>query len=318
MMLSSFPHTFVAIVEAGSITQAANVLNTAKSGVSQTLIRLERQLGVKLAYRTTRKLTLTPAGDQFYRRCKEIVALSNMAKAEMEGFGVEPSGPITITAPHVLIEPIIVPALVTLKDRLPKVEPSIIAEDRRLDPVEHGIDLAIRVGDLEDSNLISSRIGTWHEILCASPDILKPSHSDDVFDSVPMIEALPYIAHFREPNPVFHTLVNSDTRTRLRVTFTPKLFGNTVKALAEMARQGLGVALLPEFVIVDDLKNGSLTRVLPHYFLDEKAISAIHAYGDMPPASVVEIIGAIRSKLNKLQQLQRGGWRETAKANEGI
>ncbi|MEM8814145.1 MAG: LysR family transcriptional regulator, partial [Pseudomonadota bacterium] len=132
-MLSPLPLSFVTILETGSITGAADHLGLAKSAVSQNLKRLEGHLGVKLLVRSTRRMSVTPAGERYYRRCKEILALSRQAETEMEAFGAEPTGPITITAPHALIAPVIAPALASVTRRFGALEPVVVAEDKRLE-----------------------------------------------------------------------------------------------------------------------------------------------------------------------------------------
>lgn len=127
-MLSPLPLSFFIIVETGSISQAAEALGVAKSAVSQNLKRLEERLGVKLAIRTTRQFSLPPAGKKYYQHCKGLLALSQRAETEMEVFGAEPAGPLTITAPHAFIGPVIAPGILQLKKRFPRVEPVAIAD----------------------------------------------------------------------------------------------------------------------------------------------------------------------------------------------
>ena len=119
-MLSTLPLTFVTIVDSGSITRAADELNLAKSAVSQNLKRLEQQLDIKLATRSTRRFSLTPAGERYYQRCKEVLMLSKLAETELEAYGSKPSGPFTITAPHALIAPVVAPAMTTVSRRFPR------------------------------------------------------------------------------------------------------------------------------------------------------------------------------------------------------
>ncbi len=296
-MLSTLPLTFVTIAETGSITLAADELDLAKSAVSQNLKRLEEQLGVKLATRTTRRFSLTPAGERFYARCKEILALSKMASTEMEDFGATPSGPITVTAPHAMIAPVIAPAMSRVMQTHPGLTPSVIADDQRLDLIAAGIDLSITVGDLADSSLRARKVGVLRNVLCASPDLLERSHRNSSSAAIPTVQSLPYIAHSGERPSVEHRLRSLSTAKPLQLRLKPTLFGNTVEALAAFAREGLGVAMLPEYAIANDLERGNLVRVFPDHSSEEKAIYAVHAYDDMPPKSVVEVINAVQAEL---------------------
>jgi len=295
-LLSTLPLTFITIVEKGSITKAADSLNLAKSAVSQNLKRLEQQLGVKLAARTTRRLSLTPAGERYYKRCKEIIALSHLASTEMEDFGAQPAGTITITAPHAFIAPVLAPAMTQVIKQYPKLKPIVIADDRRLDLIAQGIDVSISVGHLPDSNLKARRVGVLRDILCVSPKLLteKPTEEAAI---LAWIQSLPYIAHSRESLMIKHEFVSEYAKKMIDLHFKPTFKSNTVEALANFAREGAGVALLPELAIAEDLKSGRLVHLLPEYSLKPLPIYAVHVYDTLPPPSVLEVIKAIESKL---------------------
>lgn len=298
-MLSTLPLTFVTIVERGSITLAADELNLAKSAVSQNLKRLEDQLGVKLATRTTRRFNLTPAGERYYERCKEILTLSQKASTEMEDFGATPAGPITITAPHAMIAPIIAPAMAKVVGMFPRLRPSVLADDKRLDLVAGGIDVSITVGILRDSSLKARKIGVLRDVLCVSPTLLDQRHIGTDANTELAIQSLPYIAHARENRAAEYALRQSQTDKELRVRFQPTFYGNTVEALVALAREGLGVALLPDLAVVDDLESGVLVKAFPDYALEEEPIYAVHAYDALPPRSVLEVIEAVQSELRR-------------------
>lgn len=296
-MLSALPLTFVAIVERGSITQAATNLNLAKSAVSHNLKRLEAQLGVKLATRTTRKFNLTPAGERYYARCKEILILSQMASTEMEDFGATPSGPIIITAPHAMIAPVIAPAMKKVMSKFSLLRPTVIADDKRLDLVAGGIDLSITVGPLPDSSLKAQKVGTLRDVLCVCPKLLNSLQGAADTHILEAIQSLPYIAHAREDHVVEHTLLQEHTEKTLRVRFRPTFFSNAIDAMVSFAREGLGVALLPDLAVIDELEKGTLVKVFPDYAVDKEPIYAVHAYDTLPPRSVREIIDAVKAGL---------------------
>lgn len=295
-MLSVLPLTFLTIVEQGSITAAADKLDMVKSAVSQNLKRLESQLGVKLATRTTRSFTLTPAGQSYYARCKELMSLSKMAVTEMENFGAIPSGPIVVTAPHALISPVIAPAMARIASRFENLRPQLIAEDKRLNMVAEGIDVSITVGQLADSGFKARRIGSLNDVLCAAPSLLVDRPSGD--DKKPQwINSLPYIAHAREARRIKHRLTKSQTAQIMEVDISPRLISNTIESVAALARQGIGMALLPDIAVKNDLSSGRLVKVLPEYELETKPIYAVHAYDNQPPLSVLSTIEAIENVL---------------------
>ena len=298
-MLSTLALSFITVVDKGSFTLAAKELSLAKSAVSQNLKRLESQLGVKLANRTTRRFSLTPAGERYYQRCKEILALAKIADTEMENFGAAPAGPITVTAPHALISPLIAPAIKKIMHRYPSLKPNVIAEDKRLDLVAAGIDVSITVGKLKDSNLRARKVGVLRDVLCAAPELVSALPTEASIEAIEAIQSLPYIAHPRERMSIEHTLRSKDSENTLLLTFNPVMYSNTVESLITFAKAGMGVALLPDIAIRDELANASLVRLFPHYTMTEKPIYAVHAYDKMPPKSVFEVINAIREELEK-------------------
>lgn len=295
-MLSPLPMSFLAIVEAGSITGAADALGVAKSAVSQNLKHLEDTLGVKLAIRTTRRFTLTPAGERYYQRCKDIVALSHSARTEMEGYGATPKGPFVITAPHALIAPVVAPALAQMLRRFSSLQPRVIADDARLDLVAGGIDLALTVGDLPDSSLKAQRVGALCDTLCVAPELLETGPSPSAAEFTDWIQQLPYVAHMREPATVTFAC---DNEMRGDLRFVPNLRGNTVDAVLAMAREGMGVALLPDLAVAEDLAGGRLVRVCSAHNPAPVPIYAVHAYDALVPLSVREAILALRHRLSE-------------------
>ena len=306
-MLSTLPKTFVTVVETGSITRAAEDLSLAKSAVSQNLKRLEGQLGVKLATRTTRRLSLTPAGERYYQKCKEIIALSQLAKTEMEAYGATPSGPITITAPHALIAPIVAPAMVRVMNAFPDLAPKVIADDARLDLIAEGIDMAITVGALPDSNLRARKIGTLRDVLCLAPELFAHAPSSDTPEFANWIQSMPYVAHVREPSKVTHRVPKASGPGSIELRFVPSFRSNTIEAIASFARQGLGIALLPDVSVAEDFRTGRLAKLCG--FLDPEPIPihALHAYDTLVPKSVHEVIEAVRYAFSTLAQ---PGWLE--------
>ncbi|WFE88412.1 LysR substrate-binding domain-containing protein [Roseibium porphyridii] len=297
MMLSVLPQTFVTVVETGSITRAAEDMNLAKSAVSQNLKRLETQLDVKLAVRTTRRLSLTPAGKRYYQKCKELIALSRLAQTEMEAFGARPSGPITITAPHALIATVIAPAIALVRRQFPHLTPQVIADDKRLDLVAEGIDVSLTVGDLPDSSLKARRVGALRDVLCVAPELLDAAPSADDPAFMEWAQSLPYIAHVREPENLEHILQSQEGGNPIRLCFKTSFRSNTVEAIAALAREGLGVALLPDIGVVEDLRAKRLVPLFSKHTLEPTPVYALHAYEKLQPGSVRATIKAIETIL---------------------
>ena len=159
---------FAHIVEAGSITAAAESLQLSKSVVSQHLKSLETDIGVALLKRTTRRQTLTTAGEKFYEQCRKLNDVANSAWTEAQDSLREPQGKVRITAPNALMGALVAPAIGELLSRYPKLEPELISSDSQLNLFEDNIDLAIRVGRSPQSNVKQRRIGEFRDVLCMS------------------------------------------------------------------------------------------------------------------------------------------------------
>jgi DNA-binding transcriptional LysR family regulator len=192
-----------------------------------------------------------------------------------------------------------------LRQRFPDLRPHVIAEDRRLDLIAEGIDLAISVGPLPDSSMRARRIGTLRDILCLAPHLMEeaPSRSDPGF--VSWVQTLPYVAHRREGAIVKHTLPYTETKNNPDpspdVQFRPALHGNTVEAVAAFARAGLGLALLPDVAIADDLSAGRLVSLCASQTPVPTPIYALHPFGGSPPKSVQGAITILARTLKEQQ-----------------
>ena len=299
-LLSPLTRTFVAVVEAGTVTRAADDLGMAKSTISQNLKTLETILHVKLIHRTTRRQNLTPAGERYYQRCKEIIAVAHVAAEEIQSIDTNPTGPIKVTAPHAMISPVIAPALSRLVEKFANLQPKLVADDRRLDLIEHGLDVAVTVGVLPDSSYSAQRIGYLEDVLCASPDLLM-RHGIATSDmSESELGSLPFICHLRQGVNDEHRIVHRKNGTELILRARPDVLGNSIEAIAAMARQGMGIAILPNYSVAQSMQEGSLVQICDAFRFPLKPISAVHPYGKIPPRAVQQFIADARCVLQSL------------------
>ncbi len=176
--------TFVAIVESGSLTAAARRLRRPVQSVSRSLSTLESGVGVELVRRTTRQLSPTEAGAEFYRRVQPAIAEINEARLEAGSRLVEPSGLLPVGAPTFFAPPYIVPAAAAFMERYPKVDIDLRLSGKFVDLVEERLDLAIRIGELRDTDLKARRLGGLRRVFFASPAYLarhgRPDHPRDL------------------------------------------------------------------------------------------------------------------------------------------
>ena len=165
--------TFVRIVEKGSLTAAANALNTSLPSVVRILATLERQLGVSLLNRTTRRIHLTDEGAQYLERCHAILSEVQDAEAELSFSQAEPQGRLTVTASVLFGRRYVAPIVSEFISRHPSVNVEMLFVDRVANMVEEGIDVGVRIGHPKDSSLVAIQVGQVRRVVCASPQYLR-------------------------------------------------------------------------------------------------------------------------------------------------
>jgi DNA-binding transcriptional LysR family regulator len=165
--------TFVRIVDKGSLTAAANALDTSLPTVVRTLAALERQLGVSLLNRTTRRIHLTDAGARYLERCRVILSEVQDAEAKLNSSQAEPQGRLTVTASVSFGRRYVAPIVSEFIRRHKEVNVEMLFVDRVVNAVEEGLDVAVRIGHLRDSSLVAIRIGEVRRVVCASPQYLR-------------------------------------------------------------------------------------------------------------------------------------------------
>lgn len=297
-LLSNQARIFIAIVEAGSITGAADRLQMGKSGISEALKQLETALGTQLLVRTTRRQTLTTIGKQFYQRCRELNDISLAALEEVNEHLADPRGPLRITAPHATIDSIVAPAIAEITSNYPRLQPELIVDDKRLDLIRNNIDVALTAGELPDSEFKAQRVGVLRDVLCATPDFLV-RHSLTQPESITPEQTaeLPYISHHWEGGDIAHQLTSKASGDSNTFTFQPVATASSVNAVCALITQSVGVGILPHFFLKPLLENGALIELLPDYHPRETTLFAIHPYGTLPPISVRAMIKAMKHNL---------------------
>uniref|UniRef100_UPI0035B495E3 LysR family transcriptional regulator n=1 Tax=Chitinimonas sp. TaxID=1934313 RepID=UPI0035B495E3 len=246
---------FAQVCEAGSFTAAAALLHLPKSTVSQRVAELEDALGIRLLQRSTRRLSLTEAGQIYLGHCKMMLDAANAADAAVSRLRDSPSGSLRLTVPEATGICLMPDLLCAFRLRYPQVTVHCEVSDARLDLLGERIDLAFRTGKLDDSSYVSRRIGQVRRVLVASPGYLAlrgtPASSADL------------LAH----NCLVHSAA---TQWRLQTgpvseTITPAggFSSNSLLSLLNIALRDGGIAMLPAFLCRTQLASGSLREVLP-------------------------------------------------------
>jgi len=282
---------FVNAAELRSFTKASKVLGMTPSGVGKSIARLEKSLGVRLLHRTTRRIGLTDEGAVFFEQCRRILDELDAARALMSNRGAAPRGRLRVSLPRTIGKRIFVPALPRFTEEHPNVELDVSLSDRRVNLVEEGIDVAIRIGALSDSSLIARPIGQQQIVTIAPP----------AFVSKEPIETLGDLAHhrclsFRFPSTgrerawTFHSEGRAiELRPRPFLTF------DDGEGLVAAVQAGLGVSQIPSYMVDGALANGEVVEVLPHLRPRPVPIHAVFASRKNLPARTRAFVDFVTS-----------------------
>ncbi|GIU16427.1 MULTISPECIES: LysR family transcriptional regulator [unclassified Shewanella] len=280
---------FKQIVDNGSISAAADKLSLSKSVVSHHLKSLELAVGVQLLHRTTRKQQLTPAGKDFYQRCGELASISNLAWQQARESADKLAGPIKISSPHALVDSFIAPTIGKLCQGNLMIRPSIQVQDRRIDLLGQDIDLAVRVGKLTSSSLMQRKVGEFRDVLCASPTFITQYQQQIAAEQW---QELDYIANSWQGQSIQHQLQAKANKpgSALTLSFSANRFADTSSAVLSLAKAGLGVALLPDFVFK---QQPSLIELIPSHQCPLNSVYAVHDFGRTPPLLIKKTIDVL-------------------------
>lgn len=265
---------FAAVVREGSFTRAADKLELSTSQVSKCVNRLERTLGARLLHRTTRRLRLTEAGSALYENSSTALAALEDAKLAVSKLQGAPRGKLkvsTSTAFGAMQMPRIVRDLVA---QYPELEVELILEDRHVDLVREGIDVAVRItGEVPDSGLVYRRLAPNRQVICASPAYIErrglPRAPAD-------LAAHDCIAHSARATPrVWHLTGPDGGQVSVQINGRPAI--NSALAIRQAALEGLGIIELNSYLVGDDVAAGRLVRLLPQYRPKELSFYAVYA-----------------------------------------
>jgi DNA-binding transcriptional LysR family regulator len=260
---------FVRVVEANSFTAAAERLGTQKSTLSRRISQLEDELGIRLLQRTTRKLHLTPDGEELFERCRELIAGLEDARDSLSAAQPEPQGRLKLTMPTELALAMLDDVMASFMERYPKIQMEVELTSRVIDLVEEGIDIAIRVGPLEDSSLIAQPVARVARGLYASPAYLK---QHPPITSPQDLPAHRYLGLLHRTDPLSFENVITPQQLPLE---TP-LRTNSLNFLRYMARRGFGIARLPCFFAQPLVNDGLLLPVLADYPLPSLMLNVLY------------------------------------------
>ncbi|MGP9436266.1 LysR family transcriptional regulator [Ewingella sp. AOP8-B2-18] len=261
---------FVSAAELLSYAGAGRVLGVSSSAIAKSVARLENELGVRLFYRTTRSIGLTEEGAIFYERCKHILDDIYDAQAMISSTRSRPKGRLRVSVPQIFGHNLLMPLLPEFLKVYPEIELDIDFEDRVIDIIGEGIDIAVRSGELRDTRLIGHRLGEQHFVVCGSKSYLEKQGTPQ--DPTDLVKH--NCIHFKYPsNGLLAQWSFSAPNTHL--SLPRNLIFNNTDAGLRAAIDGLGIAHLPVYVAESAIKNKLLQPILTEFMVPLGSLSLI-------------------------------------------
>jgi LysR family transcriptional regulator, regulator for bpeEF and oprC len=290
---------FVAFAETarhGGFAAAARHAGVAPSTLAKAVARMEAALGVKLFHRTTRQVTLTPDGERLFERCQRVLAEVEDLEAAASGTRTEPTGTLRVDLPVYYGRRFVLPLLAELVRRHPGLHLDVRLTDAKVDLIRENVDLAVRIGRLDDSTLVARRVDQQGLALCASPAYLAahgvPRRIEELAAHAAIVFRLPTSGRdrpwqFRQRE----TAVELSPPARVRV--------NETEGLLAAVLLGVGICQLPDLLVEDELARGELVELLPSCRPEAMPINLVYPSGRLVPARVrvaIEVLAALRRR----------------------
>ncbi len=278
-------NAFRTVIEAKSFNGAAKQLGASTAAVSRRVSALESALGVKLLHRTTRKIDPTEAGKQFYEDVQNIFCTLEEAEERVREGRETIKGHLRVAAPSSFGVHCLSPIIPDFMKHYPELKAQFHLEDKQTDLVAEGIDVAIRIGFLKDSTLIATRIGTAPKVFCASPEYLKQHGEPKKPAELATHSCLHYSLLSKKEEWHFDAE---------KIEISGPLSTNNGEVLKEAAIQGMGIAMLPTFIVHDALRNGRLKPILASYSPEPFGLYAVRLSRHFTPAKVSVFIDYLK------------------------
>ncbi|MGT8858779.1 LysR family transcriptional regulator [Enterobacter sp. 186315] len=262
--------TFIAVVESGSFTLAAARLEMSAVMVGKYIALLESQLGTRLLERNTRRQSLTDAGRVYFDEAKRVLEQVAVAESSVERLRAAPAGTLRVTAPTSFGGCVIAPLTATFLQRFPEVRVELDPTNRRVDLVDEGVDLAIRIGDIHNDDLVAKYLCAYRMVICAAPDYLArygtPQTPADLVDHLCLSHTVWTARNeWRLPGAEGEVRWKRDAVLRC----------NDGYGLRMAARAGAGLLLQPEVLVAEELASGRLVQVMGDYTPEPRPVNLL-------------------------------------------
>ncbi|RDS80362.1 LysR family transcriptional regulator [Dyella psychrodurans] len=267
-------HVYARVAEMASFTKAADSLGLPKASASTAVQQLEAELGTQLLHRTTRKVQMTQDGERFYERCKTLLADLDELDAMFQRAPQSLRGRLRVDMNSRVARSQVIPRLPEFLREHPHIEVELSCTDRRVDVVGEGFDCVVRVGTLEDSNLVARPLGQFQIVNCASPDYLEAHGTPRELSDLVNHKMIHYVSTLGQRPPGFEYLDGAVCRyVPMGGVFTV----NSIEAYETGCLAGLGIIQTPQPGVLQLIEHGELVEVLPQYRAEPMPVSLLYA-----------------------------------------
>ncbi len=286
-------NVFLAVVSARGFTAAAHKLNTTPAAVSRRIKALEERLGIRLLQRTTRKVRLTSAGESYFDDLQRIMHELHCVEDELAEASGKLSGALKIAAPVSFGQRRLSSAVARFARAHPAINITLDLDDKQSDLIDEGIDVAVRISHLLDSSLIARPIAPIQKYICASPDYIERMGEPTTIHDLIKHRCLHYSVISEREEWRFNT-----SKGEQSLAIKPVYCSNNGDVLAAMACEGLGLTILPSFLVAEQLSAGRLVRILKSAKLTPFTLSVVYPSRRQLSARVKVLVDYLMDELN--------------------
>jgi DNA-binding transcriptional LysR family regulator len=286
--------SFIVVAQKLSFVEAANVLQIDPSALSRRIKQLEKHLNVRLFNRSTRRVALTEAGALYLEQCQNILDHLDEADAMISALSAEPRGLLRVTLPVTFGQRHISPALPEFLALHPLIDLDLYFTDQFIDVLKENIDVAIRIGQLKNSQLIVRQLALNYRVLCASPDYLSRYGCPKKPEELKKHRCLSFSPAVRD---IWHF---SRSNRQITIPVHNRICADNAEALYQAALGGCGIAMLAMFIVKDDVQTGRLQIVLPDWKLPMTDICAVLAAERYIPSKTQVFVDFLANKLKNI------------------
>jgi DNA-binding transcriptional LysR family regulator len=278
-------NVFVRVAHNGSFVGGARDLSISRAMTTKHIMDLEKKLGVRLFNRTTRQLSLTEIGSAYLDRCQQVLSDINEMEASVSHMHTEPQGTLRLSAPTFFGTSYITPALSEFIELHPKLDIDLILQSNPSNLIDSGIDIAIFLGALENSNFIARKLASYDLVVCGSPRYFKkrgvPQEPHDLKEHNCLINlAMPPYEQWK-----FH-----QGQSKISIKASGNFQANIADPIRIASIQGAGIVMLPNYMVNDDIKKGRLQAILTHYSLPPLEVNAVYPHRKYLSAKVSDFL----------------------------